>query len=346
LDRIYDFRSDTVTKPTEKMRKAMYDAEVGDDVMGEDKTVRNLEIKCADLFNKEDALFTVSGTMANQIAVMTFCQRGDQIIVHDRSHIYNLEVAGISATSGVQPRALPAPKGEFDFDLLLNEIHKASIQQAPVVMICLENTFDLNRGLILDPEYIDKIGQLAKEKNLRVFLDGARIFNASVKTGIPVSRICQSVDGIAFCLSKGLACPVGSILLGSKEFIAQARRMRQRLGGGWRQAGILAAAGLVAMEEMIDRLEEDHGNAEYLARELKDLGLKVNLEQVQTNIVNIELTRELGTSEEFGRRLSEKGVKVKAIGPYNIRMVTHKDVTRENIGSALEIIRSTIKNIR
>ena len=285
-------------------------------------------------------MFVVSGTMANQITVMTYCQRGDQIIVHDRSHIYNLEVAGISATSGVQPRAISTSEGCFDLPQLKKEINQADIQHAPTVMICLENTFDLNRGLVTPVRHIDEIYSFTQQYELIVFLDGARIFNAAIASKLPVARICKQVDAVAFCLSKGLACPIGSVsvLLGTKDFIAKAKRMRQRLGGGWRQAGIIAAAGIVALDEMIERLAEDHDHAKLLALGLKEIGLGIDMEQVQTNIVHVDLSGISVDAYYFARKLSDEGIKVKPVEQRAVRMVTHKDISKEDIETALNLI--------
>lgn len=346
MDKIIDLRSDTVTKPTKQMLDAMKNAETGDDVMGEDPTVRLLEERCSDLFKKEDAMFVVSGTMANQITVMTYCQSGDQIIVHDRSHIYNLEVGGISATSGVQPRAVSIDNGFYDLSQLKKEVHTIDIQHAPTVMVCHENTFDLNRGLITPIEHLDQLSSFSRQYGLKLFLDGARIFNASIASKMSVDRICKNVDAVAFCLSKGLACPVGSILLGTKEFIHNAKRMRQRLGGGWRQAGILAAAGIVALDNMIDRLADDHINAKKLAMGLKEIGLGIDLNQVQTNIIYVNLSEVPLDSIYFAEQLSVLGVKVKPIEPKAVRMVTHKDISKKDLENVLQVINDFLKKIR
>jgi len=341
-----DLRSDTVTLPTDRMREAMRNAIVGDDVLGEDPTVKKLEEKAAELFNQEEGLFLVSGTMANQVAVMTLCQRGDQIIVHNQSHIYNLEVGGLASTCGVQTRAIPARGGRYDLGDLEKEIHPGYIQKAPTTLICLENTFDLNRGLAVPYGHVKEVCDLAKRKKIKVYLDGARIFNASVVLRTPVARLSAGVDAVAFCLPEGLACPVGSLLLGPRSFITEARRMRQRLGGGWRQAGLLAAAGMVALEEMIDRLSEDHDNARSLARGLISLGLEVDLDQVQTNIIHVDLKSQGVDTTRFCTRLKRLGVKVKSIGPFEIRMVTHKDFKNTEIQSVLDAVHQSLKELK
>lgn len=338
MDRIIDLRSDTVTTPTEKMRDAMRNAAVGDVVLNEDPTVQKLEEMGARLFGKEAALLTVSGTMSNQVAVLSLCQKGDQIIVHDRSHMYNLEVAGLASICGVQTRPIPAPGGRYDLARLEREIIPPQIQTAPTTLICLENTFDLNRGLVIPKSHIDEVAALAKRYKIKVYMDGARILNAAVKLKTTAAELCQNVDAVALCLSKSLACPVGSLLVGSSEFIARARRMRQMLGGGWRQAGIIAAAGIVALEEMVDRLAEDHENARQLAEGLIKIGLDIDLAQVQTNIVHLDLSNTGRTAADFCAALAEKGVRIKAVGPYEARMVTHKDFCAADTKRVLEAV--------
>ncbi len=338
MHQIIDLRSDTVTTPTQRMRDAMHTAPVGDDVLGEDPTVIRLEEMAAEMFDKEAALFVGSGTMANQIAVLVHCARGDQVVVHDRSHIYNLELGGIASTAGVQTRAIPAPGGIFNLSTLEQEIHKADIQRSPTTLICLENTFDLNRGLIVSPEHTAEVGALARRMNIHTHLDGARVLNAAVASKRPVRDFCEAVDSVCLCLSKALACPVGSMLMGEKAFIDEARRMRQRLGGGWRQAGILAAAGIVAFEEMIDRLEEDHQNAQVLAKGLKDLGLGIDMAQVQTNVIHVDLSPLNKSAEWFCKSLGEKGIKAKNIGQQEVRMITHKDIDLEDIKKVFEVV--------
>jgi threonine aldolase len=271
------------------MRAAMASAEVGDDVAGEDPTVNRLQAVAAERFAKESALFFPTGTMANQAAVMALCRSGDQVIVHRQSHIYNLEVNGLATLCGVQARAIETPDGLLRPADLKAEICAASLQEAPTTLLCLENSFDLNRGLAVPVDHINLVTSLAHGAGLKVFMDGARLFNAAVALEISVDTLTESVDAVAVCLSKGLACPVGSLLMGPTDFIARAKRMRQRLGGGWRQAGILASAGLVALEEMVDRLTEDHANAQRLAEGLLALGFSIDRDQVQTNIVRVPL---------------------------------------------------------
>lgn len=339
MDRIIDLRSDTVTQPTEKMRDVMRDAAVGDDVLGEDPTVKKLEAMAAERFGKEKGLFVTSGTMANQVTVMTLCHRGDQIIVHNHSHIYNLEVGGLASTCSVQPRAVHAPAGYFDLDELNREIHAPDIQRAPTTLICLENSFDLNRGLAVPREHIEEVCALAANGSVSTYMDGARVFNAAISLDTTVDRLTKDVDVVATCLSKGLGCPVGSIILGDAPFIEEARRMRQRVGGGWRQAGILAAAGILALEEMIDRLAEDHEKARTLARGLIALGLGVDPGQVQTNIVHVDLSPLGLDAAGFAGALDQMGVKIKPVGPMEFRMVTHKDIHDEDIPVVIDRVK-------
>lgn len=341
MEKIIDLRSDTVTVPTEPMRQAMFDAIVGDSVMGDDPTVLKLEKIAANLFNKEAALFLASGTMANQVAVLSLTHLGDQVIIHEMSHMNNLEVAGLSSTCGVQVRAIPAPSGRFDLDRLQQEIHLPDIQRAPTTLICLENTFDLNKGLVVHPDHYAEIRKIADNFHIPIYLDGARVFNAAIALNKSVAEMCESVDAVGVCLTKGLGCPVGSLLMGSQEFINRAIRMRQRLGGGWRQAGVIAAAGIVGLEQMIDRISDDHKNARLLATGLIELGLKIDLEQVQTNIINVELPM---SATVFYYELQKMGVKVKIIGNHHVRLVTHKDFPMSEIDQVISKVEICLRN--
>ena len=333
-----ELRSDTFTTPTNAMRHAMCNAIVGDDVFHEDPTVLQLEERAAALFGKQDAMFCATGTMANQIAVMVFCTYGDQIIVHKHSHIYNLETNSLATGCGVQPRIIEAANGYYDLSCIEEELHIADTQTAATTLICLENSFDLNQGLAIPVEHINEICRFGHARNVKVFMDGARIFNAAVALETNVKTLCAEVDAVATCLSKGLACPVGALLMGSFEFIKEARRMRQRLGGGWRQAGILAAAGLVAFDEMIDRLSEDHNNARQLANGLSELGLDINLNQVQTNIIRVGVEPLQITAAEFCDYMKTAGINVKKIGKHQVRMITHKDFSGTQMDRVLQTV--------
>ena len=283
---IIDVRSDTVTKPTEEMRKAMYDAEVGDDVLGDDPTVAKLQEQGAELFGKEDCLITVSGSMSNETAVLTLTGRGEQIIVHDKAHIYNLEVAGLAQLCGVQPRPIKAVNGIYDLDELEANIIKPAIQNAPTTLICMENTFNLNEGRVVPKEHIDAVCDIAHRHGIPVYMDGARILNAAVALDMDPAVLCENIDMVSLCLSKALRCPIGSILMGRKKDIAKAKVMRQMLGGGWRQAGIVAAAGIVGLNHYKD-LAYDHDKATRLSKQLAETGFGIDPDQVQTNVIRV-----------------------------------------------------------
>ncbi len=340
--RIVDLRSDTVTTPTEEMRNAMAKAVVGDDVLGEDPTVRMLEEKAAGLLGKESALFTNSGTMSNQIAVMCFCRPGDEVIVPDSSHIYNLEVGGLAALGGVQVRPLVTADGIYPEDALLSAFRQPSIQTSPTGLVCFENSADLNLGLAVDGQRFDRLAAICKSRSIPVYLDGARLFNTAVALKVNASNLARSADAVAVCLTKGLSAPIGSVLAGSREFIAQARRIRQRIGGGWRQAGIIAAAGIVALDSMVARLSEDHALASTLAEGLIALGLRVRPYPVQTNILQVDLTDLAINSQQFADRLRKKGVLVKPITSGAVRMVTHKDVHKGDIQLVLQAVQEVL----
>jgi threonine aldolase len=331
-----DLRSDTVTQPTTEMRAAMCNAVVGDDVLGEDPTVKRLEAMAADMLGKEAGLFLTSGTMANQVAVLTLTRPGDQILVHDRSHIYNLEVDGLRTTCGVQPRVFQVRNGIYPVDELVHQINTTSIQQVPTTLLCLENSHDLNQGLAIPSDQIDEVCQAVKDLNLAVYLDGARLFNAAIALNVEPSTLTHSADMIAFCLSKGLACPVGSVLVGSRKQIELARRMRQRLGGGWRQAGILAAAGIYALENLIDRLAEDHENARELAMYLKNLGFGIDETQIQTNIILVNISHLTINAYDLSERMKAKGVLIRPIDQNTFRLVTHIDINPSDIATIVD----------
>ncbi|MEJ5241019.1 MAG: low-specificity L-threonine aldolase [Anaerolineales bacterium] len=329
-----DLRSDTVTQPTEEMRRAMAAAEVGDDVYGEDPTVNRLQEMAAAMLGKEAALFVPSGTMGNLIAVLVHCRRGDEVLLGDQSHTFLFEAGGISALGGVHSHQLPnRPDGGLSPEDIRRAIRPDDVHQPRTRLICLENTHNRCGGTFQDVEYTRQIGQLAREYGLKVHLDGARLFNAATaiaeKTGGEVRRVArelaQAVDSVTFCLSKGLCAPVGSILCGSEEFIREALRVRKMLGGGMRQVGVLAAAGLVALEKMIDRLHEDHRRARRLAEGLSSIpGLILDAGTPATNMVFLDLAEEVPwNARQIATRLREKGVLVGAVGERRFRLVTH-----------------------
>lgn len=342
--RAIDLRSDTVTKPTPEMRRAMYEAEVGDDVYGEDPTVNRLEERAAELLGKEAALLVPTGTQGNQVAVLTHTRRGQEVIVEAESHVYLYEVGGIAALANCQVRPIPGVRGAMDPAAVEAAIRAENVHFPRTGLICLENTHNRSGGCVLPPENVAAIAAVAHRHGIPVHLDGARIFNAAVALGRPAAELVAPVDSVMFCLSKGLAAPVGSLLVGSRAFIAEARRYRKLLGGGMRQAGVLAAAGLVALEMMIDRLAEDHANARRLAEGLAEVpGLKVDLETVQTNMVMVDIVDERWTARALVEALRREGVLCNDTGPRRIRLVTHKDVTAADIELALDAIARTVK---
>ena len=267
-----DLRSDTVTHPTPAMRKAIFEAEVGDDVYGEDPTVNRLEAMAAEMMGKEAALFTASGTQSNLTAILTHTKRGDEIIVGDQAHMLWYEVGGAAALGGVIIRTVPNDShGLLSLDDIERAIRDKDIHYPETTLLCLENTHNRCGGTVLNPDYTDEVCELAHKRGLKVYLDGARIFNAAVALDMPACRLTQPVDSVGLCLSKGLSAPVGSLLCGSRDFMERARQSRKMLGGGMRQVGIVAAAGIVALETMVERLTEDHDNARRLARGLADI---------------------------------------------------------------------------
>lgn len=322
-----DLRSDTVTKPTPEMREAMAEAEVGDDVYMDDPTVNKLQEQAAAMLDKEDSLFVPSGTMGNLLALLVHCQRGDEVIVGDKSHIYMNEAGGMSALGGIHPRPI---KNQADGTLALDDI-LASIQTEDVHhtitrLICLENTQNVCGGVPLSVEYTQQVGKIAKENNLLFHIDGARIFNAAAALNVSVKELVQPADSVMFCLSKGLGAPVGSMLLGTHKFINRARHLRKMLGGGMRQAGVLAAAGLISLEKMSTRLGQDHDRAKKLFEGLKQVqGLNLDAtESSSTNMIYFNLKDEVKLSvDEIISEMKKRGVLVDWAGPRRFRLVTH-----------------------
>ncbi|PLV59997.1 low-specificity L-threonine aldolase [Thermotoga sp. KOL6] len=330
-----DLRSDTVTKPTLEMRKAMMEAKVGDDGYGEDPTVNELETLAAEIFGKEAALFVPSGTMGNLVSIMALTQRGESAIVEAKSHIFLYEVGSISALCGVMPYPLSGINGVLDPDMVKKSIVFYDIHRPRTSLIAIENTHNFAGGRVIPLENMKEIYEIAKERVLNVHLDGARIFNASVASGISVKEYAKYADSVMFCLSKGLCAPVGSVVVGSKDFIEKARKMRQMVGGGMRQAGVLAAAGIVALTKMVDRLKEDHENAKFLAGKLRKIGYIVDPDQVETNIVLLRTDNIRVTAREFQRIMKDFEILVSVISDTTVRLVTHKDVTRRDIEESL-----------
>lgn len=343
--RILDFRSDTVTQPTEAMRLAMAQAIVGDDLLGDDPTVQELEAYGAALFGKEAALYVLSGTMANQIAIMTLTERGDEVLVGEKSHIYNLEVGGLAALSQVQVRPLTSDNmGQFSDDSIENAVRKPGIQAPKSRVLCLENTFNLNRGIALSSTYFQHIGQLAHKHQLYTYLDGARVFNAAVALNEDVNTIVSSIDALQVCLTKGLAAPMGSLLVGDDAFINKARWIRQRLGGGMRQAGHMAAAGLVALREMIGRLQEDHAHAQLLTNALLEINeALVDCHSHSTNIVLVDFSAVNRTAHQMVEALASYGIRIKPISKFKCRMVTHWGISEQDIKDTIKSIAKVCK---
>jgi len=325
----YDFRSDTVTRPTEKMRQAMANAEVGDDVYGDDPTVNRLEAESAELLGKEAGLFVTSGTMGNLLACMTVCRRGDEILMGEMGHTFLHEAGGVSVLGSLIIHTVPnQADGTLRLEDLQDGIRPDDIHQPPSRMIILENTQNVCGGIAIPLHYEREVGQFAKKRGLFYHLDGARVFNAAIKLGVSVAEVAEPFDSVTFCLSKGLCAPVGSVLCGEKGFIKEARRIRKMLGGGMRQAGVLAAAGLIAIHEMVDRLAEDHERAIKLAGGLKQVpGVTLEKGSPHTNMVFISLSKNIDlSSRQFLSQMAEEGILFSESGRREFRLVTHHDV--------------------
>jgi threonine aldolase len=321
-----DLRSDTVTEPTPEMREAMANAELGDDVYGEDPTVNHLQELSAQMLGKEAALFVPSGTMGNLAAILAHCARGDEIIIGDRSHTYLYEAGGVSALGGIHTFVV---KNRDDGTVPQDEIEAAirsDNDHFPITsLICLENTHNRCGGSVLSVDYIQDVGRIAEEHGLRMHIDGARIFNAAIALDVPPAELVASADSVTFCLSKGLCAPAGSVICGEKAFIQKAHRARKILGGGMRQVGVLAAAGVVALESMVDRLREDHIKARRLAETLVELpGLSLDYETPATNMIFLQLDDDAPISgEDLVRRFADKGIKISASSGGQVRLVIH-----------------------
>ncbi len=342
-----DLRSDTVTLPTDEMRHAMALADVGDDVYGEDPSINRLEGLSAERMGKEAGLFIPSGTMGNLIAFLTHCQRGEEAIMGDQAHTFYYEVGGVSALGGIMAHTVPnQPDGTIKLTDLKNAIRAEDVHFPTTRLIALENTHNRCGGVVLPPEYIQNVVRLAQDYGLFVHMDGARIFNAAIKLGIPVQKLVDGVDSVTFCLSKGLGAPVGSVLCGTQEFIHRARRIRKQLGGGMRQAGILAAAGIVALETMVDRLEEDHQRAQLLADKLRNIpNIHVRENSPQTNMVFIDLDdRDPRTNIQVIEELRNLGVLIGTSKNRGFRLVTHYGISDDDIGEVSDIFSKIISN--
>jgi len=345
--KVIDLRSDTVTHPTPEMRKAMFEAEVGDDVYGEDPTVNRLEAMATEMMGKEAALFTTSGTQSNLTAVLTHTKHGDEIIVGDEAHMLWYEMGGAAALGGVTIRTVSNDRrGRLSLDDIDRTIRAKDIHYPETRLLCLENTHNRCGGTVLTPDYTNEVCDLAHTRGLKVYLDGARIFNATVALGVSACTLTQNVDSVALCLSKGLSAPVGSLLCGSKDFIERARKFRKMLGGGMRQAGVIAAAGIVALETMVERLAEDHNNARRLAQGLTNIeGITLAQDDIPTNIVMFDLSPELSVAEFF-KSLERAGVKVGLRDGRPFRAVTHRMVSSSDIDEALIRIEAVCRRLR
>lgn len=341
VNEIIDLRSDTVTLPTDEMLEAIRHAELGDDVYGEDPTVNRLEKVAAEKMGKEAALLVSSGTQANLISLMSNAKRGSLVILESESHIYWYEVGGISMIAGLLPWPLKSHTGAVDPVDVEAAIRPKNIHFPEPALICLEDTHNRHGGTIITPDQIKAINEIAIKHDLKLYLDGARIFNAAVALNVDVKELTRHVDNLMFCLSKGLCCPIGSLLVGTEDFVRRARKLRKVLGGGMRQAGIIAASGIVALESMVDRLKEDHLNAKRLAEGLAKLhGIHIDLSLVQTNMVFFSI-RDLGLSTSyFIAKLKEKNILALALAENKIRMVTHRGIGKEQVDRSIAAIES------
>jgi threonine aldolase len=346
LDNNIDFRSDTVTLPTEEMLEAIRYAELGDDVFREDPTVNRLEQLSAEKMGKEAALLVTSGTQANLISLMSNSNPGELVILESESHIYWYEVGGISKIAGLLPWPVKSAFGALDPKDVEAAIHPKDIHFPETAIICIENTHNRHGGTIIPPTQIKAINEVAQQHNIKFYMDGARIFNAAVALKIDVKEITRHVDNLMFCLSKSLSCPIGSLLVGTNNFIEKARKIRKLLGGGMRQAGIIAAPGIIALEEMIDRLKDDHKNARRLAEGISKIeGIQINLNRVQTNIVCFDVGNLELSAETFVMKLKENGVLALPLTEKKVRMVTHRGIESKDIEKSIEVIENVIDHL-
>jgi threonine aldolase len=340
-----DLRSDTVTKPTPEMRAAMAEAEVGDDVYGDDPTVNRLQEIAAELMGKEEALFVPSGTMGNLLALLAHCQRGDEVIVGNQSHIYLNEAGGMSALGGIQPCPIQnQPDGTLALDDILGSIRTEDVHHPITRLVCLENTQNICGGVPLTPAYTRQVAELAHQNSLLVHIDGARIFNAAIAQNVPVKDLVGPADSVMFCLSKGLVAPVGSMLVGSRKFIRRARHIRKMLGGGMRQVGIVAAAGIISLEKMLHRLADDHVRAKKLADGLRQVrGLVVDKDSPYTNMVYLNLADDITIdSKQVGAKLMKLGLLVDAENARRFRLVTHYWIDDTAVEKVISAFRETL----
>jgi len=341
---VVDLRSDTVTRPTDEMRRAMAEAEVGDDVYGEDPTVNLLEKRAAELFGKEAALFVPTGCMGNLIAIKVWTHHGDEVICEERSHVNLYELASMSAIAGCMPRAVQGEDGILTWKQFEAAIRPKIYYDSQTALVCVENTHNMAGGTVYPTALVAEICEGAHAAGLNVHLDGARIFNAAAALGETVERMTRGVDSLMFCLSKGLAAPIGSMILGTRAFIEKARIYRKMFGGGMRQVGVIAAAGLIALEKSPGRLHEDHANAQFLAKGIAGIpGLYVDPAKVRSNIVIADCTKSGKTAIELSGELKERGILANETEKYLVRFVTHCDVDRAGIERALGALREIVR---
>lgn len=327
-----DLRSDTVTLPTKEMLEAIMHAKLGDDVYGEDPTVNELQELAAEKLGKEAALLVPSGTQANLTSLMSNCNRGEQVILESESHIYWYEAGGISAIAGLFPWPIQTSTGAFNIEELGSAIRPKNIHYPKSTLICIENTHNRHGGTIITPEQIETINEMAKKHSIKLYMDGARIFNAAVGLELDPKDFTKHVDNLMFCLSKGLSCPVGSLIVGKHDFIEKARKIRKLLGGGMRQAGIIAAPGIIALEKMTARLKTDHENAKLLAELLSKIKrIQIDSKRIQTNIVTFHFNSSAIDDDSFIQELRENGVLALTSGKNNVRLVTHRGIEKEDI---------------
>ncbi|MFW6375631.1 MAG: low-specificity L-threonine aldolase [Thermoplasmatota archaeon] len=333
-----DLRSDTVTKPTQEMREAMKEAEVGDDVMKEDPTVNRLENMAAERLGKESALFVTSGTQGNITSLLTHTSPGEEVILGKNSHIYKYEVGGYASLAGLSAKLLDDGDGYLKVNQIESAIRDDDIHHPETSLLCIENTHNVTGGVVKDSYHTKKNCDIAHSHGLKVHMDGARIFNAAAALDVDIKELVSEVDSVQFCLSKGLSAPVGSIIAGSEDFITRARKIRKKLGGGMRQAGVIAAPGIIALDKMVDRLEDDHKNADKLAEGLKEIGIDIDPDRFKTNIVLLD-TSDIGLkAERFVDILEDDGILALSMGDYVTRFVTHRSINHEDIDRTLDIV--------
>jgi threonine aldolase len=339
-----DLRSDTVTKPTAGMRQAIFEADVGDDMSGEDPTVNRLELIVAEMFGKEAAVYNCSGTQSNQMAVRAHCQQGDEILIDETGHIVNYEQGGAASLSGVSARMLRGPFGIFDVEDLEGKVRPDNQHYCVTRLLCIENTTNHGGGRAWPLAKMNRVANWAHDSGLKVHVDGARIFNAAIAGGYSVREFTRHADSISICFSKGLGCPMGSILVGDAATIYRARRARKAFGGALRQAGMMAAAAIYALEHHVDRLKEDHVNARAFADVIANVeGIRINVDDVESNLVFFEIAPESGTSAQLSAQLLEQGVRINPSGPQRLRACTHLDVTREEVLRAADAVRTCME---